>query len=288
MSSRTDHEQYEELAVGHALNALEPGDEVEALEHLRTCDSCRRLTVDTMAVMAEMAVLAPPVEPPAELGQRIRAAVALEPRGAGDAWNAWASPRTANTSAPAPRSRPAAPRPAAAPRGGRPGRGPAGRRVQRAVPWLLTAAAIAALAVVTGWSTSISADRDQLARTVALREQVLDRLADPDAQVVRLAPQEGSASAAVLLDESRQAYVVVDGLDRNDVESDTYVLWQVPEGGAPQAVGVFDVTADGVQVAQVGAVTLGPDRLAALAVSREAGRVAPPTPSTPLLVGTPA
>ncbi len=44
MSSRTEHEQYEELAVGHALNALEPGDEVVAMEILSALHSVTRHT----------------------------------------------------------------------------------------------------------------------------------------------------------------------------------------------------------------------------------------------------
>jgi hypothetical protein len=296
-TAQSGHERYEELVVGHALHALEPEDEVTAGEHLRVCDSCRRLAADTEAVGSALAALAPPVQPPAELGERLRAAVAAEPRGVPAGSVRALRPRVDDDRAGRGRAGRTAPaeRPAERPAAGRPPRGAGGRgRWLRAAPWLVTAAAVAALAVVTGWGTSISSERDQLVRAADLREQVLDRLADPAARVVRLAGQEdgdaGAASAAVLLDEGGRAYVVAEGLAPNDPDS-TYVLWQVPEGGAPQAVGVFDVpagAATGVAVAEVGAVTLGPEQLAALAVSREAGRVAPPTPSTPVLVGTTA
>lgn len=309
--SSSEHARHEELAVGHALHALEPEEEVAAVEHLRVCDSCRRLAADTEAVGAALAVLAPPVRPPAELGERLRAAVAAEPRGVpvervrplrqregssgpGPARPAGDRPSDGRRAVERPAAgRPATTRPGAiGPGTTGPARSGGSRgRWLRAAPWLVTAAAVAALAAATGWGTSIEAERDQLLRAADLREQVLDRLADPAARVVRLAGQEGDASAAVLLDEGGRAYVVVEGLEPNDPQS-TYVLWQVPEDGAPQAVGVFDVPTEaatgGVAVAEVGAVTLGPEQLAALAVSREAGRVAPPAPSTPLLVGTPA
>ena len=292
----TGHERYEELAVGHALHALEPEDEMAAVGHLRVCDSCRRLAADTEEVSAALAALAPPVQPPAQLGERLRAAVAAEPRGVPAGPSRVLRPRGDGGRATA--SRAAARERAATggrPADGRPPRAAGGRgRWLRTAPWLVTAAAVAALAVVTGWGTSISSERDQLVRAADLQEQVLDGLADPAARVVRLVGQEDAgaagANAAVLLDESGRAYVVAEGLEANEPDS-TYVLWQVPEGGTPQAVGVFDVPADGgtgIAVAEVGAVTVDPEQLAALAVSREAGRVAPATPSTPLLVGTPA
>ena len=42
MNAERSHERFEELAVGHALAALEPEDEQTFLLHLRGCAACER------------------------------------------------------------------------------------------------------------------------------------------------------------------------------------------------------------------------------------------------------
>src|SRR5436305_13977440 len=76
------HQDYEELAAGHALNALEPGDEQLFLTHLADCAECQRLLADFSEVAAGLAISSadePEVAPPPQVWQHIRAAVGDEP-----------------------------------------------------------------------------------------------------------------------------------------------------------------------------------------------------------------
>ena len=127
------------------------------------------------------------------------------------------------------------------------------------MPWLATAAAVVGLVAVVATGAGVRAERDRLATAMAAQEAVLDRLTDPDAAVVRLGPTRGGAesdgpgmTAAVLMDGG-EAWVVTDGLPPNDPAATTYVLWALPQAGDPVPMGVFDVTAGGLQVAGLGA-----------------------------------
>jgi ferric-dicitrate binding protein FerR (iron transport regulator) len=72
------HEQFDELAAGHALHALEPADEQAFLGHLETCPQCRRTLADFSEVAAGMALTSDDdeqAELPPQIWQAIRAAI---------------------------------------------------------------------------------------------------------------------------------------------------------------------------------------------------------------------
>src|SRR3954447_14343296 len=54
----TDHDQWDELAAGYALHALEPDDEVRFDEHLRTCADCRATLAEHELVAAQLGSIA--------------------------------------------------------------------------------------------------------------------------------------------------------------------------------------------------------------------------------------
>ena len=58
------HEEWEELAAGHALGALEPDDEQRFEAHRATCAECRRVLAETEAVMADLSYATDQVAPP--------------------------------------------------------------------------------------------------------------------------------------------------------------------------------------------------------------------------------
>lgn len=72
----TPHEEFDELAAGWALHALDPADEARFREHLETCLVCRRTIDDLTAAASELAYAVPQVDPPPQLRARIRQAVA--------------------------------------------------------------------------------------------------------------------------------------------------------------------------------------------------------------------
>jgi anti-sigma-K factor RskA len=52
------HERWAELAAGHALDALEPAEEAELMDHLEECETCRAALRDHEFVAAQLASLA--------------------------------------------------------------------------------------------------------------------------------------------------------------------------------------------------------------------------------------
>lgn len=68
-----DHEHWEELAAGHALNALEPGEEATFAAHLASCPRCQDVLDDHAFVAAQLGTLASAEEVPS--WDRIRAGV---------------------------------------------------------------------------------------------------------------------------------------------------------------------------------------------------------------------
>jgi hypothetical protein len=68
-----EHRSFEELAVGHALSALEPDEEQRFLAHLDSCARCRREVDEHLATAAHLAYSAEDVEPPPSLLEGIRA-----------------------------------------------------------------------------------------------------------------------------------------------------------------------------------------------------------------------
>ena len=68
----SDHEIFDELAVGWALHALEPEDEAVFAVHLPGCDRCAATVAETTELMGAMARDLPPAEPSDDLRARLR------------------------------------------------------------------------------------------------------------------------------------------------------------------------------------------------------------------------
>ena len=68
-----DHTEFDELAAGHVLHALEHADEQRFLQHAEQCSRCQQTVAEFRAVAATLAQTAPPAEPGTRLGERIMA-----------------------------------------------------------------------------------------------------------------------------------------------------------------------------------------------------------------------
>lgn len=77
MDPPVNHSDYEELAAGYALGALEPDDEQAFQLHLEGCPSCRSSVRELEEVTASLALAAPRVEPPASLRAAVRRSTGL-------------------------------------------------------------------------------------------------------------------------------------------------------------------------------------------------------------------
>jgi anti-sigma factor RsiW len=72
------HGEFEELAAGYVLGALEPDDEHAFQRHLGGCAACEANVRELETVAGELAYAAPPVDPPDTLWAGIRREIAPE------------------------------------------------------------------------------------------------------------------------------------------------------------------------------------------------------------------
>jgi anti-sigma-K factor RskA len=172
----TDHQHFDELAVGWALHALEPEDEGFFAAHLAGCARCTATVAETTEVMAAMASDLPQAEPSPELRHRLRAAVEETDQVSGPAPAPVPQP-AAGRPGPAPVPAPSQPRspaqsrsPASAPG---PSTGP-GRDWRRVLPAGLVAAAVAAILGLGIWNVALNSQRQELEAAVAEQSAVLD------------------------------------------------------------------------------------------------------------------
>lgn len=266
------HEQWESLAVGRALDALEPADEAALAGHLPLCAHCRRLIEEMRDVAAELAMAADPVPLPPALWAGISSAVEASDR---PPLPVQASPaKRRPTANPDARSGSAVTELGQQRRRTRTGAGsPAWLRWGAA----LSAAALVIVAVVVGgmlYSDKVASQR-QLA--------VISRcVSTSDCSVTTL---RGPTANAIALIQGARVRLVVEHVPSNDPKTSTYVLWQTSPQGAT-AVGTFDVTGSGLRVIPVRGLKARV-RTGGLAITREPGRRAPEQPSVdPLMQGT--
>jgi anti-sigma-K factor RskA len=242
----TDHEEWDELAAGHALGALEPDDQQRFEAHLETCTDCRQVLAETEAVMAELAYAAEQVGPPPELKARLMASI--HDASDGPSMGVVSSPDTLEII-----------------RARRADRGSRGRHTRETVTanWVRFAAAasVVLLAIIAAGVWSLSGSNGTTSpRFVALAST---------------ATHSDVATVEVLGD---QTWVIPSAMTANDTSSSQYVLWVVPDKGNPVAVGGFDVQS-GRPVVAVGQVSRSLSSVKAFAVSKEPGRTVPKAPT---------
>jgi hypothetical protein len=268
-----EHAEYEALAAGYALHALEPEDEQRLSAHLVTCLSCARLVADTALLGAAFAELLEPETPPPGLRERILAAAAAEPR-----------PLPAQVAAPRMPAATSAPAAAAEIVPVPPAREPSGRR-RRLRERLLVGALAAAVGVGVAVPVTLAASHDGSATTAntALAQWLLQR----NAQEVTLKGATGNSLAkAVMTDQG--VYLLANGLPVNDRSRSVYVLWAANAQGQRRAVVTFDVrSGDPVQLT-ADKLPFNMAQIRQLAISYEPGRSAPAQPSDVVLTGSAA
>jgi hypothetical protein len=80
-----EHGEWDALAVGWALSALDPEDEERFAEHLPGCARCTATVRESLYTVADLAYALPDEAPPPSLKSRLMTAVAAEPRTPGTA-----------------------------------------------------------------------------------------------------------------------------------------------------------------------------------------------------------
>lgn len=247
MNTDRMHARYEELAVGHALNALEPEDEVAFLAHLPGCAACARALAEHQETLGHLAHAVSSDEPPATLLEGIRAGVRASGR---------------SGSFPPPVSLAEARR----------------KRTVTLTTALVGVAASVVLVLALALSNVTLLHRNSdLKRQDLAFSRTVDGLLTKGAQRVELTGQ-GTAVAVV---HGGQVDLVLSGVPANGPRS-TYVLWQQNAHGIT-AAGAFDVRSTGLTVINHGLRVDTDSPLTALMVTREQGHVPPPTAAGPLV-----
>lgn len=253
----TGHDAWSALAVGHALDSLEPEDEQSFLSHLPGCGVCAGVVADTRIVMGHLAYAVDPVDPPPALRTAIRVGIAGTER---------------------------PPVEVQARHTGRPRRRPVARLGGR--PWMAVAAGLALLMALSVWNVVLQAQNRSQDRRLHQSALITDCLREVGCRTVELRTPTSDQPRATALVRAREVQLVVTGLPRNDTSAEVYVLWQRVDQTKFTALDTFDITRPGVTVIRTRHLAGDLNRLGALAVSREPGRRMPPAPSQVVALGT--
>jgi anti-sigma-K factor RskA len=198
-----NHSEYEQLAAGYVLGALEPDDEHVFQRHLGGCSECEANVRDLEEVVGTLAYAAPPVDPPETLWASIQREVRREAR---------PEPRRAQ---PQPEPRVVKPR----------------RWTSPLVARLAAAAAIVAVAALSVWNLSLRDENAGYRDRVTALEQATRLLNEPDTAKVTLEGSAAGAQATVLAAPTQdRGVLIVDNLPPLQ-RGKVYELWGIPERG---------------------------------------------------------
>lgn len=280
---------WNEQAVGWALHALEPDEEIALLLHMPECASCQAVVCDAEEVLAGLGASVESIEPPPALRESLlsrahrtqqlrpllRARVSPE---------ATAVPGARDAPGPARPTTPAADTPTARTPPAQPKRwswltSREGRRLVASTLALVGVLTVGGLAVRT---VQLEQERDVETEQATDIADWLTRLDQPGTTHAVLAEPDGSPVAAVLVDEDRRQVVTV-GLRPNAADRETYVVWGLGDG-APRAIGTFDSVSADAQLHPVVSTT-ETEGFFGYVISIEPGRTAPASPSTVVASG---
>jgi hypothetical protein len=238
------HDRYDELAVGHALDALEPSDEADFLAHLLACSLCQDAVAEHRDTLAHLSYAVPSAEPPASVLEGIRAGVAASGRA-----GAFPAPVTSLAERRA-------------------------RTVKLRTALVGVAASVVLVVALAVGLVTVSNRNSQLTRQDVAFSRAVSGLLTAGAQRVELTPHSGSGKVVAVVHEGK-VDLVMSGVSANDAHRSTYVLWQ-QAADRISAAGTFDVRSSGLTVVSTG-LHVADGALQQLMITREAGRTAPPT-----------
>jgi len=304
------HAEFEELAVGHALDALEPFDEARLLEHLPSCSRCRLALGEHREVAAWLAYAVDPVEEPAlpPLLAEVIAATAstmpADPFALHSPVPSAAQPRddtadSADSDDSADGASAAAADERDVPAGHvTPARRPAGRMRIALVGGhrpsrLLAGAALALAVLLTGVVVGVRASNPSTVTQNADPAQLaLEAVAQPGAVISKLGHTDGHAGSGAAVLAAGHTVLVVDGLAPNQPAKAHYVVWLVTGADTKRALRSFDVHASGAVPVDLGRASTmeeaGTPRFAVTLERGPATAVLPTVPGEGVLLPSPA
>ena len=210
MDTPMSHSEFEELAAGYVLGALEPDDEHDFQRHLDGCATCKATVRELEVVAGELAYAAPPVDPPDSL---------------------WAGIRRETQPEAAPRGTIPPPIPSPTPEAR------VRRRGRRLLPGLAAAAALLLVVALSVWNLSLRDENAAIRDRLAALERATQLANDPSTSLVTLDDAPGPEGAqATVIASSRQdrGVLLVESLPPL-ARDRVYELWCVPEGDIDKA-----------------------------------------------------
>lgn len=239
------------LISAHALHALDAQDAALAEELIASSPELRAAFEHALETAASLALVPPPVTPPAALRERLLVAARAErPEPAADA-----TPAAPVTTLDAARER-------------------RGRRETIALR-LFAAAMAAAAGVAIVFAVMFSQDLDEQRDRADQADRVAAALATPGASVVPLEGPDGASGAAVVLAEGQEPVLVTTLAGAPSAR--TYQVWAIPDaGGAPRSIGIFE-GGEGQDVVQLPADSFAGGATVAITVEPDGGSPAPTT-----------
>lgn len=231
MDQAMSHAEYEQLAAGYVLGALEPDDEHRFQRHLEGCAVCEASVRELEEVAGALAYAAPPVEPPAALRASIRQEIGATARS-----SRRARPFKLRTNQALPRTNWAQSRTNRVQSRTNRALSRTSRALPRASRALLTglavAACILALFALGFWNMSLRNENMLYRQRVAAFEEASRLLQDPTTQTVRLTgPGTERGARVTVFASSRQdrGALIVEGLGAPSAGR-VYELWGIPNG----------------------------------------------------------
>lgn len=249
------HADYDLLAAGWALSALEPEDELLFLGHLPACEVCERSVAAHRDTLAQLAWAVTAEAPPSSLLQGIRSGMASAVRDVEPL-----APLRLDLRRPVRQARSV--------------------RLMTAV--VGAAAAVVALAVVLSVGLGLSRQEHTAQLTADRLGSTVASLLVPGSRKVDL---EGDGVRGAVIVNGHTVSLVMSGVAPNDASNSIYVLWEKTTFGDVRAVGAFDVTSARVSV--INDLRLASaDTVKTFMVTRESGRNVPVrTIHSPVLAG---
>ena len=263
-----EHADWDALAVGWALSALEPEDEARVRAHLPTCPRCSETVRDAVRTVIDLAYAVPDETPPRHLKRRILEAAAAEPR----------RPASAPADAPEPPA-------------GSAGADRVGGEVVPLTPrrrrWLTGAAAagVAVLAGLGAWNVQLRneqaelrSQQAELRQFVAERDALVQRLTEPgEAEIAVISAPGGERQATVVVKDDRLS-LITETLPRRPGEG-TYWLWSLRGPTDPDPVPLAGLNVPESKLSACNIELPAGLETRAFAISEEPGLAKPATPT---------
>jgi anti-sigma-K factor RskA len=269
-------DEVRDMAGSFVLGALDADEAAAVREHLADCPEAHEEIAELGGVLPVLAASVPVVEPPAGLGDRIRAAAAADLAARTSAVAAVVTPATdagPTTTPPASTATQPASAPIAFPSAAEREK----RRGTSATAWILRIAAVVAI-VALGTSTLVL--RNQLAASQAYEQSVSDVLAvasQPGSLTAILTPDGGTGSGLAAIDSAGNVTLAMQDLAPTSGDQ-VYEAWVIGGDAIPVPIGSFAVGSSGTASFEAHGAPASSGTLLALTLEPGPGAQAPTLP----------